>query len=202
MLSLQNFALALFSISLGAKGLLSTHSLASFVIDLSSFNQVGLFFSLNASNSSLTLILHSWTECCFTQCIVKSHAYPLVYCFQPRPTLCNWASRQSFFFECYRSMLWLPIVEHRVRAFLTYSFKPKDLSKTFLVLVWILIERPYKWRHQFQVYLTVFKARNLRAFHCLWCSEDQTPLRDLWSGVKVKILFSSSKTAGLFLVEL
>ena len=38
------FALALFSISLGAKGLLSTHSLASFVIDLSSFNQVGICF--------------------------------------------------------------------------------------------------------------------------------------------------------------
>ena len=49
-LSLQNFALALFSIFLGAKGLLSTHSLASSVIDLSSFNQVGIFF-LNASNS-------------------------------------------------------------------------------------------------------------------------------------------------------
>ena len=86
-------------------------------------------------------------------------------------------------------MLWLPIVDHKVRAFLTYSFKPKDLSKTFLVLVWILIERPYKWRHQFQVDLTVFKARNLRTFHCLRWSEDQTQLGDLWSGMKVKILF-------------
>ena len=33
------------------KDLLSTHSLASFVIDLSSFYEVGIFF-LNASNSS------------------------------------------------------------------------------------------------------------------------------------------------------
>ena len=66
----------------------------------------------------------------------------------------------------------------------------KDLSKTFLTLVLILIERPYKWRHQFQVDdLTVFKARNLRTLHCLRCSEDQTQLGDVWSGMKVKILF-------------
>ena len=132
--SLQNFALALFSISLGAKGLLSTHSLASFVIDLSSFNQVGIFF-LNASNSSVSLIVHWWSGCCFAQCIVKSHAYPLVYCFQPRATLCNCVSRQSVFFECDQSMRWLPIVEHRARAFLTYSFKKrfaKKISRTGL----------------------------------------------------------------------
>ena len=127
MLSLQSFALALFSISLGAKGLLSTHSLASFVIDLSSFNQVGIFF-LKVSNSNLSLIVHRWTECCFTQCIVKSHAYPLVYFFQPRATLCNWATRQIFLFECDQSMLWLPIVEHRMRAFLTYRFKKRFIK--------------------------------------------------------------------------
>ena len=127
MLSLQSFALALFSISLGAKGLLSTHSLASFVIDLSSFNQVGIFF-LKVSNSNLSLIVHRWTECCFTQCIVKSHAYPLVYFFQPRATLCNWATRQIFLFECDQSMLWLPIVEHRARAFLTYCFKKRFIK--------------------------------------------------------------------------
>ena len=65
----------------------------------------------------------------------------------------------------------------------------KDLPKTFLVLVWILIERPYKWRHQFPLDLTVFKARNLRILHCLRSSEYQTQLADLWSGMKVKILF-------------
>ena len=42
------------------------------------------------------------------------------------------------------------------------------------------MERPYKWRHQFQVDLTVFKARNLRTF-------DHTQLGDLWSGMKAKI---------------
>ena len=117
------FFLQNFSISLGAKGLLST----SFVIDLSSFNQVGIFF-LKVSNSNLSLIVHRWTECCFTQCIVKSHAYPLVYFFQRRATLCNWASRQIFLFECDQSMLWLPIVEHRARAFLTYSFKKRFIK--------------------------------------------------------------------------
>ena len=48
----------------------------------------------------------------------------------------------------------------------------KYLSKTFLVLVWILIERPYKWRHQLKDDLIVFKARNLRTFHCLRCCGD------------------------------
>ena len=38
------------------------NSLASFVTDLSSFNQVGIFF-LNASNWSVSLIVHWWTEC-------------------------------------------------------------------------------------------------------------------------------------------
>ena len=128
-----------------------------------------------------------------TQCIVKSHAYPQVYCFHPRATLCNWASRQIFLFECDQSMLWLPIVEHRARAFLTYCFEKRFL-KTFLVLVWILIERPYKWRHQLQGYLTVFKARNLRTLHCLRIrsSEDQTQVAHHWSGMKV----------GLFLAQL
>ena len=72
----------------------------------------------------------------------------------------------------------------------SHTLSRKDLSKTFLVLVWILIERPYKWRHQFQVDLTVFKARNLRTLHCLRCREDQTQLGDLWSGMKVKILYN------------
>ena len=72
----------------------------------------------------------------------------------------------------------------------SHTVSRKDLSKTFLTLVWILIERPYKWRHQFQVDdFTVFKARNLRTLHCLRCSEDQTQLGDVWSGMKVKILF-------------
>ena len=71
----------------------------------------------------------------------------------------------------------------------SHTVSRKDLSKTFLTLVWILIERPYKWRLQFQVDLTVFKARNLRSLLCWRCSEDQTQLGDLWSGMKVKILF-------------
>ena len=71
----------------------------------------------------------------------------------------------------------------------SHTVSRKDLSKTFLTLVWILIERPYKWRHQFQVDLTVFKASDLRTLLYLRCSEDQTQLGDLWSGMKVKILF-------------
>ena len=71
----------------------------------------------------------------------------------------------------------------------SHTVSGKDLPKTFLTLVWILIERPYKWRNQFQVDLTVFKARNLRTLHFLRCSEDQTQLGDPWSGMKVKILF-------------
>ena len=133
-MSLQNFASALFSSSLGAKGLLSTHSLASFVIDLSSFNQVGIFF-LNASNSTVSIIVYWWTEYYFSQRIVKSHSYPLVYCFQPRATLCNRSSRQTFLFEFDQSILWLPIVEHRMRAFVTYNFKKrfiKNISRTGL----------------------------------------------------------------------
>ena len=74
---LSKFCIALFSISLGAKGLLSTHSLASFVIDLSSFNQVNIFF-LNASNSSVSLIVDWWTECCFSQCILMHCQVPCV----------------------------------------------------------------------------------------------------------------------------
>ena len=35
----------------------------------------------------------------------------------------------------------------------------------------------------------MFKARNLRSLLCWRCSEDQTQLGDLWSGMKVKILF-------------
>ena len=78
---------------------------------------------------------------------------------------------------------------HTECVLFSHTVSRKDLSKTFLTLVWILIERPYKWRHQFQVDLTVFKARNLRTLHCLRCSEDQTQLGDLWSGMKVKIIF-------------
>ena len=47
----------------------------------------------------------------------------------------NWASRQTFLFECDQSMLWLPIVEHSVRAFLKYTFKKrfiKNISRTGL----------------------------------------------------------------------
>ena len=121
------FSSKIFQFLLGEKGLLSTHSLSSFVIDLSSFNQVGIFF-LNASNSTVSIIVYWWTEYCFSQRIVKSHSYPLVYCFQPRATLCNRSSRQTFLFECDQSMLWLPIVEHRMRAFLTHSFKKRFIK--------------------------------------------------------------------------
>ena len=170
MLSLQNFALALFSISLGAKGLLSTHSLASFV-SICSVLIKSAFFFLNASNSSVSLIVHWWTEYCFSQRIVKSHAYPLVLF----TTLCNWASRQTFLFECDQSMLWLPIV---VACFSHIQFHEKIYSKTFLMLVWIS-----SW------FNCVYQARSLRTFHCLRYSEDQTQLTDLWSGMKVKNLF-------------
>ena len=176
MLPLQNFALALFSISRVAKGVLF-HSLASFVIDLSSFNQVGIFF-LNASNSSVSLILHWWTERSFAQCIVNSHA--LRYVIERVGKLFS-LNVTSLCFD-------YPLLNIECVLF-SSTVSRKDLSKTFLVLVWILIERPYKWRHQFQVDLTVFKARNLRTFHRLRCSKDQTQLEDLWSGVKVKILF-------------
>ena len=150
------------------------------------FNQVGIFF-LIASNSSVSLIVHWWTERCFTQCIVKSHAYPLVYFFQPRATLCNWARRQIFLFEC-TNCFDCPLLNIEPVLF-SHIVSRKDFSKTFLVLVWILIERPYKWRHQPQVDLTVFYSRNLRTLHCLWSSEYQTQLDDLWSGMKVNIPF-------------
>ena len=113
-----------------------------------------------------------------------------VYCFQPRATLRNWVCRQSVFFECDQSMRWLPIVEMNIeRVLFSHIVSRKDLRKTFLVLVWILIERPYKWRHQFPLDLSVFKARNLRILHCLRSSEYQIQLAELWSGMKVKILF-------------
>ena len=35
----------------------------------------------------------------------------------------------------------------------------------------------------------MFNARNLRTLHCLRSSEDQTQQDDLWSGMKVKILY-------------
>ena len=85
-------------------------------------------FFLNASNSSVSIIIYWWTEYCFSQRIVKSHAYPLVYRCQPRATLCNRSSRQTFLFECDQPMLWLPIVEHRMRAFLTYNFKKRFIK--------------------------------------------------------------------------
>ena len=52
--------------------LLSTHSLASFFIDLSSLKSSRNFFFLNASNSSVSQIVHWWTESCFSQCVVIS----------------------------------------------------------------------------------------------------------------------------------
>ena len=111
-----------------------------------------------------------------------------LYCFQPRATLfINWATRQlcslnvnNLCFDCPLLKIGCELISHTVSR--------KDLSKTFLTLVWILIERPYKWRHQFQVDVTVFKARNLRTLHCPRCREDQTQLGDLWSGMEVKIL--------------
>ena len=71
----------------------------------------------------------------------------------------------------------------------SHTVSRTDLSETFLTLVWILIERLYKWRKQFQVDLTVFKARDLCTLFYLRCTEDQTQLGDLWSGMKVKVLF-------------
>ena len=148
------------------------------------------FFLLNTSNSSVSLIVHWWTECCFSHCIVKSHAYPLVNCFQPRATLCNSASRQTSLFECDQSMLWLPIVEHSA-CFSHIQFQEKICQKHFSYWFEFLIERPYKWRHQFQVDLTVFKAKKLRTLLCLRCSEAEwrPTSGDLWSGMKVKILY-------------
>ena len=145
------------------------------------------------SNSSVSIIVYWWTEYCFLNVLsshgVKSHAYPLVYCFQPRAMLCNRSSRQTFLFECDQSICFdCPLLNIECVIF-SRTISREDLSKTLLVLVWILIERPYKWRHQFQVDLTVFRARNLRTLHCLRSSEDQTQLGDLWSGMKVKILF-------------
>ena len=49
----------------------------------------------------------------------------------------------------------------------------------------------------------MFKARNLRTLHCLRCREDKTQLGDLWSGMKVKILYNFLENrAGLSLVQL
>ena len=107
-----------------------------------------------------------------------------VYCFQPRATWRNWVlfslNVTNLCVDC------LLLIE---RVLFSHIVSRKDLPKTFLVLVWILIERPYKWRHQFPLDLTVFKARNLLILHCLRSLEYQTQLADLWSGMKVKILF-------------
>ena len=77
---------------------------------------------------------------------------------------------------------------HTECVLFSHTVSRKDLSKTFLTLVWILIERPYKWWHQFQVDLTVF-IKPQTSVPCLPYSEDQTQLVDLWSGMKVKNLF-------------
>ena len=68
----------------------------------------------------------------------------------------------------------------------SYTVSRKDLSKTFLTLVWILIERPYKLRHKFLVDLTAFKARNLRT--CFACGEVKSK-STRWSLVWNKILY-------------
>ena len=188
MFFLQNFAIALFSISVGAKNLLSTHSLASFVIDLSRFNQVGIFFSLNASNSSVSLIFDWWTECCFSQCIIEYHAYPQYTVFnQELRDVIEWVG--NLFSLNVTNLCVDCLLMNIERVLFSHIVSRKDLPKTFLVLVWILIEWPYKWRHQFPLDLTVFKARNLLILHCLRSLEYQTQLADLWSGMKVKILF-------------
>ena len=66
----------------------------------------------------------------------------------------------------------------------------KDLSKTFLVLAWILIEPPYKWRHQFQVDLTVFQAMQKPPYPSLLSVQWRpNSARRSLAGMKVKILF-------------
>ena len=97
-------------------------------------------------------------------------------------------SRQSVFFDVTNLCVDFPLLTLE-RVLFPHIVSRKDLPKSFLVLVWILIERPYKWRHQFPLDLTVFKARNLLILHCLRSLEYQTQLTDLWSGMKVKILF-------------
>ena len=105
------------------------------------------------------------------------HAYPLVYFFNQE--LRYVIERVDKFFSlnvtnlCFDFPL-LNIVNIEPVLF-SHIVSRKDLSKTFLALVWILIERLYKWRPS--------------TLHYLRSSEYQTQLDDLWSGMKVKILF-------------
>ena len=87
----------------------------------------------------------------------------------------------------------------------SYTVSRKDLSKTFLTLVWILIERPYKWRHKFQVDLTAFKARNLRT--CFLPAVKWRAIRLVWNKILCCLLennrfvLSSTLTFGYAIVR-
>ena len=151
-----------FSISL-ILGRKANCQIRSFVIDLSSFNQGCILFWMRPIQ---VLIVHWWTECvlfsmyCQVLCLSTSTVFNKVlrYVWIERVNVTNLR------FDCRLLNTECVIFSHTVSG--------KDWSKTFLTLIWILIERPYKWRNQFQVDSTVFKARNLRTFHCLRCSED------------------------------
>ena len=134
------------------------------------------------------LTVHWWTECvlfsmcCQVPCLSTSTVsnQELRYVIERVGKLFS-LNVTNLCFDC-------PLLNIACVLF-SHTVSRKDLSETFLTLVWILIERPYKWRNQFQVDLTVFKASDLRTLLYLRCSEDQTQLGDLWSGMKVKILF-------------
>ena len=127
---------------------------------------------------------------------VNSLAYPL---FSPaRAMLRN--SRESANFT--RSMWPIESVDcpsfNKEWDFFSYSFKKRQKQKTFLMLDWILIERSYKWRHQFQA-IKLFVAWNFRtlpgtAVKTTEISEEIFGLQSL-SGFT-----ASSKMPGLFLV--
>ena len=133
------------------------------------------------------LIVHWWTECVLFSiyCQVPCLSTTTVFNLELRYVIERVGKRFSLNVTNLCSDC--PLLNIECLLF-SHTVSRKDLSKTFLTLVWILIERPYKWRNQFQVDLTVFKASDLRTLLYPRCSEDQTQLGDLWSGMKVKIL--------------
>ena len=134
------------------------------------------------------LIVHWWTECVLFSmyCQVSCLSTSTVFNQELRYVIERVGKRFSL--NVTNLCFDFPLLNTECVLF-SHTVSRKDLSETFLTLVWILIERPYKWRHyQFQVDLTVFKARNLPTLLYLRCSEDQTQLGDLWSGMKFNIL--------------
>ena len=130
-----------------------------------------------------------------------------IHCFQPRAMLCNWASRQTsqtFFFNVTNLCFDCRLLNVECVLF-SDTVSRKDFSKTFLTLVWILIERPYKWRHKFQVDLTAFKARNLRT--CFLPAVKWRAIRLVWNKILCCLLennrfvLSSTLTFGYAIVR-